>query len=224
MHTPREIYEHYKIPPLLQLHQLRVAAVGKMLCDKFSEGVRAETVILTGLFHDMGNILKIDLSEDGPLLSLIEPGKLEYWRDVKEDFARMYGTNEHVAGMAIGHEIGLSGDVLNIIDNMSLSKTVWILQEGSLEMNISKYADLRVGPRGILSLQGRLAEWRERYKGKEYDAGKSYDKELISQAEKACAEIEKYVCAATHIHPSDITDESIALLIEKLKDYPVTAS
>ena len=60
MKTPREIYTAYKIMPNLQLHQLRVAAVGKLICDNFNPPaggtVNERGVILARLFSHMGKI------------------------------------------------------------------------------------------------------------------------------------------------------------------------
>ena len=38
MRSTRDIYDEYRIPPWLQLHQLRVAAVGKMVCEGLGVG------------------------------------------------------------------------------------------------------------------------------------------------------------------------------------------
>ena len=58
------IYAKYKIPPQLQTHQLRVAAVAKTICEhlwpKLSD---MRTIISTCLVHDMGNIIKFDLDK-----------------------------------------------------------------------------------------------------------------------------------------------------------------
>ena len=40
--------------PGLQLHQLRVAAVGKLICEHLKKPVRTKDVVVACLFHDMG--------------------------------------------------------------------------------------------------------------------------------------------------------------------------
>ena len=68
--TILEIYEKYKIMPQLRTHMLRVAAVGKIVCDAVNEKVKqnrgefvnTKNVVTACLLHDMGNIIKFDLN------------------------------------------------------------------------------------------------------------------------------------------------------------------
>jgi 5'-deoxynucleotidase YfbR-like HD superfamily hydrolase len=46
----------------LQLHQLRVAAVGQIICESIPDFDETEEVVTTCLLHDMGNIIKFDLN------------------------------------------------------------------------------------------------------------------------------------------------------------------
>src|SRR3989344_8748672 len=105
MKTPREIYSAYKIMPSLQLHQLRVAAVAKLLCEGCTKPINEHDVILACLFHDMGNIIKSELSY---FPDFTEPEGVEYWERVKADFVEAYGTDSHTANIAIAKEIGFS--------------------------------------------------------------------------------------------------------------------
>ncbi len=92
--TVGEIYDSYRIMPGLQLHQLRVAAVGKTVCDHFDRRVDMQSVLLACLFHDMGNIIKADL---GLFKGLLGEQSREYWEGVKQEYVEKYGTDEHVA-------------------------------------------------------------------------------------------------------------------------------
>jgi len=217
MRTVAAVYEKYRIPSWLQLHQLRVAAIGKLVAQH--GGVDADSILRTGLFHDMGNILKFDFSPGGSLVKLLESEGLDYWRAVRKDFEREYGFDEHNASLVIGKEIGLSDTVLTMIDNMRFTRTQWILDTGSIEMKIIKYADLRVGPFGIVSLTERLAEGRARYRGKAFDAGEKYTSDELAATETACAEIEEYLVRVINLVPSSITDEQVAPLIDELREY-----
>ena len=82
MRTPREIYAEFKIMPNLQLHQLRVAAVGKLISEHFTVPVNVRDVVLACLFHDMGNILKFDLTQ---FPEFREPQGILYWEEVKKE-------------------------------------------------------------------------------------------------------------------------------------------
>ena len=57
-----DIYEKYKIMPLLAMHQIRVAAVAMMICDSLSVPIDKDSVIKACLLHDIGNIIKFDLN------------------------------------------------------------------------------------------------------------------------------------------------------------------
>ena len=168
MRTAPDIYTEYRIPPWLQEHQLRVAAVGVLFAR--AAGADERPVALTGLFHDMGNILKMDLSGERDVAGAEAGTDVEEWRAVREDFRAKYGDDEHAAALAIGRGIGLPEAVIGMIDNMRFARTEWILKGAPLEMRIAKYADLRVAPYGIVPLDERLAEARERYRGRKFDA------------------------------------------------------
>jgi hypothetical protein len=204
----------------VQTHQLRVAAVGKLLADAIP-GVDAHIVIRTGLFHDMGNILKMDLSPDAVLLPLIAPDTREALEKVQNEFRDRYGTDEHAASIAIGREIGLSETVLSMIDAMRFSRTEWVLADAPLAMKIAKYADLRVAPYGVVPMRERLDEANERYRGKQFDHGDDYTPARLAEVEAACAAIERIVIAAARIDPLSITDESAASTITELRSYQI---
>ncbi|MCR4325996.1 MAG: hypothetical protein NUV59_04350 [Patescibacteria group bacterium] len=217
MKTPREIYAHYKILPALQLHQLRVAAVGKMVAEHFSGDLDAHTITLACLFHDMGNILKFDLTQ---FPEFLEPEGAKYWSGIKAEYAEKYGTDQHAATLAIARELALPDAVITCVDSVAFSKAEATLAEGSWEQKVCEYADSRVAPYGILSLDERLREARERYmkrKG-EHDIALVPEErfEEIVAAERG---IERMIFAQTSLKPEDITDESAAPLIKELLDY-----
>jgi hypothetical protein len=216
MKTPREIYTEYKIMPSLQLHQLRVAAVGKMVCDHLTKPINANDVILTCLFHDMGNIIKSDLSI---FPDFREPEGLEYWQNVKDEYTKKYGTDHHAANAAIAREIGLSNEIIKLMNESGFSRTESVVESSSFELKVYQYADMRVGPYGVLSLDERLNEGRRRYimRNKEhYESDAVYNKLL-----RSAHDLEQQIFVNAKMTPTDITDESIKNDIEKLRDYPV---
>ena len=101
MRRIQDIYDKYQILPILREHQLRVAAVAKMLCLNLKKPVKTEQVVLACLFHDMGNIIKFDLKS---FPEFYEPLGVAYWQKVKEDFIIKYGHDEHEANIAISKE------------------------------------------------------------------------------------------------------------------------
>lgn len=215
MRTAQEIYEQFNIMPSLQQHQLRVAAVAKLICDNFKKPVKTDDVVLACLFHDMGNIIKMDLTS---FPEFLEPEGTEYWRNVKESFIRKYGENAHKANIAIAHELHLPSHVVELIDGISFSNIENIVAGDSLEQKISEYADDRVGPHGVLPLSERLAEARARY----IESGKTYyTKEGFEKLSQFVYALEKQIFADARIQPEDINDVAVKPIIEELRKYPV---
>jgi hypothetical protein len=216
MRTVTDIYEEYRIMKNLQLHQLRVAAVGKLLCDNLALPIKTEDVILGGLFHDMGNIIKFDLAQ---FLEFRKPEGVEYWQTVKDEYVAKYGTDEHVATHRIAKEIGLPQSVVEIFEgNIGFSKLDQIRLKVPYEYKIIEYADLRAAPHGILPMKERIEEGARRYGYKnESEEAQERSRLLVQSA----YELEKQVFSVATLSPEDITDESVAPIIEELRSYPV---
>src|SRR3989338_7998938 len=119
MKTPREIYAAYTIMPSLQMHQLRVAAVGKLICEHFNKPVNKKDVVLACLFHDMGNILKFELAM---FPEFTEPEGVDYWESVKDKYRKKYGDDEHSATQEIMREIGLPKGIIDLMEGIGFSK------------------------------------------------------------------------------------------------------
>ncbi len=217
MKTPREIYAAYKIMPGLQLHQLRVAAVGKLICDNFKKPVNEREVILACLFHDMGNILKFDLTK---FPEFTAPQGVEYWEEVKTEYQAKYGDDEHAATQSIMKELGLPESVRVLMKGIGFSQVDRVEASESTERKIIQYSDLRVAPRGVWTLQERLDEGRKRYFGTGRSIGGEDDgryKVLVD----AALDIEKQIFAEARITPEDINDATAGALIEELREYAV---
>ncbi len=211
-----EIYKQYKIPPFLQLHQMRVAAVGKQIVDNFRGTLDARSVVLSCLFHDMGNIIKVDFTQ---FPETLEPEGVPYWQHVQEDFIRRFGPDEHHATIAIAHELHLPLQVVKYIDGVGFSKLEHTRATPSYEQKIVEYADLRVAPFGVKRMRDRLEEARIRYAARRSDMPK--DAERYSQLHAAAEEVERQIFSRTSIHPDDITDASTQAIIEELKGFQV---
>lgn len=223
MKTPREIYTAYKTMPSLQTHQLRVAAVGKLICDNLTQPVAKDDVILACLFHDMGNIVKFKL---GQIPEFLEPEGLDYWENVQREYIQKYGgAGQHAANEKIARELGLSEEVTSYIAAVSFSRVGEVVKSSSLEKKICEYSDSRVGPHGVLSLDERLRDGRERYL-KRIDAvqqdGVAAPADTFEALMKSEHELEAQIFAVTAIKPEDINDVSVAPLIGELSEYPIS--
>lgn len=206
-----QIYLKYKIMPTLQQHQLRVAGVAKQICDAIVEPLDKEGVVDVCLVHDMGNIIKFDLTY---FPDFVQPEGLEYWQGVKDEYIAKYGPEEHVATEMICKEIGLSDAQTEYLHAVGFSRTKKALVSDSLEQKICCYADMRVGPHGVLSVEERLADGRKRYEGRK---DKAVGSDMFEQYASALRELEIQIFSHASIAPTDITDESIAPIIESLK-------
>ena len=162
MRTVQEIYDEYRIPPWLQLHQLRVAAVGKIVAQSMA-GADVQTVIRACLLHDMGSIVKFDFSSDIGLEQFYEAKGVDYWIGIQKEFRAKYGEKEHEATDAILRELGVTDNVRILVGSSGLAKVRDILEHGSTELQILEYADQRVGLHGVLPLVERLADMKKRY-------------------------------------------------------------
>ncbi|MEK7133444.1 MAG: HD domain-containing protein [Patescibacteria group bacterium] len=211
MRTPREIYAQYRIMPSLQLHQLRVAAVAKLICDHATTPVNTQDVLLECLFHDIGNIVKFDLAY---FPEFVQPEGSAYWESVKADFVKKYGNEQHAANAAIAREIGLSEHIVGMMDMSGFSHIGTIIERGPIELKICQYADLRVGPHGIVSLEERLRDFEKRYSAKNDSAYES--------AAHTGRELEEQVFSRTTIRPEDINDARVTPLIGELREYSPT--
>ncbi len=208
-----EIYEKYKILPSLAEHQLRVAAVAMQLCQAISTKVDDESIVKACLLHDMGNLLKFDFAQ---FPHFFEPQGAAYWQRVKEEIIKTYGTtDEHQATLKIAAEIGVSKQVLSYIDCIGFTHATDNLNR-PVDFKICNYADMRVGPVGVLSLDERMADGAKRYKNR-------LAAEVIGDARlvEAIHRIEDDIFKISKIKPQDITDESIGPIIEQLKSYKI---
>lgn len=211
----QEIYDKYKITPALQLHQLRVAAVGQILCNLVPDFEDESEVVTTCLLHDMGNIIKFDLNY---FPEFLEPEGLEYWQKIKDEYIQKYGNDEHHATQKIIAELVNSEKIKQYADQIGFSKLEETQKQESLAKKICVYADMRVGPYGVISTQERVADGRKRYEGRKDKALGSNKFEVLA---KALKEIEREIFETLAIEPEDVTDEVVNKKIEKLKYFEI---
>lgn len=212
--TISEIYKEYKIFPNLQLHMLRVAAVASVICDSNQEEINKENIVTACLLHDMGNIVKTRFDI---MLEFFEPEGVEYWKTVKEDFAKKYSSDDAVMTLLIAKEIGVSSEVLSLIESIGFAKCVKNEQQ-AFDNKIANYSDLRAGPYGVVSMKDRIAEAHKRYLGTNFDIGSVQDFELLS---RSAQNIEQQIFEKSSIKPEDITEEKIKSVMMKLKDFVI---
>lgn len=209
-----KMYAKYKIPPNLQEHQLRVAAVGLWIKNHWSgEKVDWQNLILMLLIHDMGNIIKFDLKKYAHFLG-DEEKNLDYWLKVQRKFVEKFGDNEHVATVKIALELNLDSKVVDWLkrtENPDLEK---VSKQEFWEMKLHYYCDVRIGPFGVLSVNERFADLKKRYATKR-------NLQRIDHNHKWCLEIEKQIQNNLSTSLSQIKDEAISEFESQLKDFEV---
>lgn len=214
-----EIYEARHIMPGLALHQLRVAAVGKMICENLDQPIDENSIVLACLFHDMANIIKSDLVSFPEFLG--DKG-FDYWSAIKNEMIERYGDVEHHACIAIGREIGLPENVLTLINGVGFGNLETTRDGTSLEQKIVEYADLRVSPYGITSLIERAAEAKARYAKRRQALGRTEEK--YQRLLEAAIEIERQIFERCTISPTDITEGKAVTHIETLREREIETS
>lgn len=205
-----EVYSDYYIMPQLQDHMYRVASVASVICDNLQITVDKNSIITTCLIHDLGNIIKFDLNK---FPEFNEPNGIIYWENVKKNFVEKYGNDVHKATLEIAMEIGSSLRVLEILNSIGFSKAVSVYDSNELEKMICIYADMRVDPKGIVSLRDRLSDMQSRY-GNNVDAKKGTE---LQDIYLALYSMEEKIFAQCNIKPSDITNEVCNPIIEFYK-------
>ncbi len=214
-----EIYQAYKIMPKLQIHQLRVASVAKKICDSCNlvgKNVDTSSIVKACLLHDMGNIIKFDLTY---FPDFTQPEGIEYWQKIKEEYINKYGNNEHNATGKIVREINAGEKVESLLALTGFSKVLHVLNDENLEKKICNYADMRVGPYGILSVSERTEDGRKRQSSKT-----SVTKNISTDFDdvvKGLFELEKQIFLELEIQPDEINDLSVKNIIEELKEYEI---
>lgn len=165
--TVKQIYTKYKIPPNLQKHLLRVAALSQVLVENWKEkNLDKESITLACLFHDMANIIKFDFTK--PQLFKEEESRADYWQRAQASVIKKYGSNIHLATLKMSQETGLSNKALRLIKDLEWDKTLKILEEENFVSAICTYSDMRIGPFGILSLKERIKNLQSRNKSHDF--------------------------------------------------------
>jgi hypothetical protein len=198
--------------PILQLHQYRVAAAAKQVCESLDISVDTQSIVAACLLHDMGNIIKFQLNY---FPEANEPEGIEYWQKIQEEYFAKYGTDEHHATLEILKELNVSSYVYDLVYNIDSVRVEDIASGDDFGKKICIYFDNRVTPHGIVTVDERTREAKERYKTHPH----AFDEEKRALFVKNIFDIENHIFSHSSIKPEDITDESVKDIIEELKSF-----
>lgn len=211
------IYKKYRIMPQLEEHQLKVAAVADLICQNFKMPLNREQIVTACLLHDMGNIIKFNLDESKTLLN--QDLDVEYWKKVQAEFLAKYGNDEHLAHLAILKELGVKEEIQEMVDAVGFENAKENLETESFGKKICAYCDMRVSPKGVVSLEQRFADLRKRYAHRHTEWGAE---EKRREFEQSLREIEKQIFAYCQIKPEGISEQSAATAKQKLADFEIS--
>lgn len=195
-----DLYDKYQIMPGLTEHQLRVGGIAKLVTEGWKSKEEARKSVLACLVHDMGNIVKFD-DKIG-----------EKWIKVREEIRQKYGADAHSATCAILNEAGLSEYAKYMEEEAEMygksGLTLLDFQTCSRPALMIMYADLRVVPSGVVSLEERIQDLENRYGKPRFE--RQWDKVFA-----------KYVQSLTNLRIDDINEEDVTPLFPELLGYNI---
>jgi len=210
-----EIYTQYHIVKNLQNHMYRVASVGSLVIDFLDESIKLDKdiVIRTLLLHDLGNILKFDFNSN-----LLNKGDVEKIKKIREEFILKYGNDEHSVTQNIVRKIGVEDKILEILENTGSSKVYSVIDSDNWYFKICSYADFRVAPYGVVSIDERFDDVVKRYEGRDHVLS---DIKNTEHKRLGCLALEKQIQDKCSLNLLDISDSSIENIMKELKKYVI---
>lgn len=196
--TIEEVYKKFTIPPNLAEHMLTVTKVTCSIRDHWrGNEVDWNFVIKSALLHDIGNIVKFRFDTNPEFLGK-EEKNIEYWKDIQKKIIDAYGSDDHIASGNMLKEVGVAGKLFDVIQNKSFANAIELAQENDWYSKILLYADMRVMPHGIVSLEDRLSDVRNRmpqYTNRPdfeelLDAARDIEKQIAKTLDKPINEID----------------------------------
>jgi HD superfamily phosphodiesterase len=210
-----DIYTKYKIMPSLQLHMFRVAGVAAVICDSATILVDRHSIISAALLHDMGNIIKFKMDI---FPEFLKPEGREYWQNVQNEYFEKYGHDEHVATLEIAKESGANKQTMELLNRIGFSKANLTYESVDFNLKIASYADMRVEPHGVVALEKRMNDGRERNRTRQTSFS---DDSLFEEMSEYLKKIEKQIFEITTIKPDEISDDSISGYTHSLVEFEI---
>ena len=180
-------------------------------------GINRREIIETLLLHDIGNLVKVTEDKFESLFpDTYQMESFQYWRNIRKSIIQRYGKTDTEATSNIVKEIKVSNTVMDMIEKKQFVKNVDTYNNNDYAIKICAYADQRVSPNGVLSLENRLNEAIVRYRGvKNASVNSPNREELVEYAKK----IEQQIFNFVEGDPEQITDATIKDYVEELKKF-----
>lgn len=207
----RDLYHKFEIMPQLETHMLRVAGVGRIIAENWDSSCDTKFITDLCLVHDLGNIVKFDLSEKFNQNKFGKIDNIEKWREVQKVYIQKYGENAQAATVNILSEAKLEQFVDPLIKEEELyfaEAKPGELEQANLASVILMYADCRVTPGGVCSYRERIDDLKERYGGVKSETWYQWTYSF-----------ENWVQSKLKIDLQSITEESVTPLFDELRNY-----
>jgi len=206
-----EIYQKYNIPPNLQEHMLSVTKVALFISSHWiGEGLSHKELKRSALVHDLGNIVKFDFDKYPEFMGL-EIKNIDIWKDKQRQMISKYGNNDHEVTKLILKELKFSDDSIEVIGSKSFTDALAISKSDNFNLKVLLYADMRVLPLGIGTLEDRLHDLEKRYSTRSY----------LQLHINACREIEKQLQEKVNVSLASINSDSVKLDDEELLNVEI---
>jgi putative nucleotidyltransferase with HDIG domain len=204
-----EIYRKFSIPNNLQEHMLRVGALAEIITQNWQGRIiDSQAIIKAALLHDIAKPLTFDLAKQAKYgLSETEINNLEKLQILIKE---KYGQEEHAATTKIVASLGCDASAIRIVSNSEWKFAPKLIKEGDIESLIAIYCDMRIGLKGILTLDERLADLKTRFANEDFAA----------HAKNGRA-IEQILQNNVSIDLSSITNPQLTLRFEQLLNLAI---
>lgn len=199
-----EIYQRFSVPKNLQEHMFRVFGIVCVIGASWrGEELDWDLLKKLTLLHDLGNIVKFNLKEEET-----------YLKEKQKLMIEKYGADDHEATGKMVKELGFDEVAVDVIQQKSFGNSIAIANSQNYLLKILYYADMRVLPNGIGSLEDRLLDVRNRMP--KYTSRPDFE-DLVN----ACREVEVQLQKHTNIPLSDVSNETIAPYIIEASGYVI---
>jgi hypothetical protein len=163
-----EIYKEYMVPRNLQEHMMRVAAFAEILLENWKTAeIDKDSLVKACVFHDIAKPMTFDLAKQAQFG--MSEADIEKLAELQERIKGKYGSDEHHATVKICEDVGLSKASVDLVNNLEWKYIPRLVETRDIASLIPIYADMRVGPKGILTMEQRLIELRDRVSGEDYE-------------------------------------------------------
>lgn len=222
-----DVYEKFRVRANIQQHMYRVAAVTQMIADVLEEGGKMNseekhTLIAAAAVHDLLKIISLPPEKLKVFHDPADPISLQQRLAIRTMLIERYGPNEEKATLQVIQQLDLWEDVYALVQQLGEINNpqgfanwedVFIhLREGTLLIKLLTYADWRVSPQGIVSLQERHTELRARLQDERWY--NNLKLALLQWFEEELAGL-----LARNLSLEGITNETAVATVKALRNY-----